>query len=345
MSWKKSLFTWALAVGAIVKISSRSSAAVSAVSLPESDSTIVNGTGDSVPELEIGSGVAEYLSDVGSESFKLQADLDEAIWRSLPFFAATFAFVAALVARAAHDLPVFELKWLSIVTHILLGFASLSMAWVLRWFAAVLRPREYEYPAKVAEIQAYARAEFEYYTASGLSGEEADKRTLNDLHLFMAQQHGNAASTNFVHNADRMKARSKVLLFLLAGFLLAFACEATIFVANRMGVSTVEGALSNEQPRTNQSRTLKGRTSDEAPNEDVKEARSPETAAGNGGRELLGTHLESADQDQTLNKPTSSSDRTPTPEKPKPPQAQVMMKRIELGRSKPNPERPKDKKS
>jgi hypothetical protein len=49
----------------------------------------------------LGTGTTEYLASVSADSFKRQIDLEESIWRSLPFFAAAFAFVAALVARAA----------------------------------------------------------------------------------------------------------------------------------------------------------------------------------------------------------------------------------------------------
>ena len=172
----------------------------------------------------------EYVSQLASESFKRQVDLDESVWRSLPFIAATFAFVAAIVGRAASDAPPFAWHPLSLASNITLLGAVLSLAWTLRWFYVVLRGREYQYPADDAQVRRYAEEMTSYHSALGLEGDDLDAKVVAEMRLFMIDQYGSAARTNRRLNVVRFEARGKVLLFILIGFVLAFVCEALIFV-------------------------------------------------------------------------------------------------------------------
>lgn len=171
-----------------------------------------------------------HLADLAGESFKRQADLDESVWRSLPFFAATIALAAALIGTAAKDVPPFSFTPFALVVHAFLVLGVASFGWALRWFWTVVRPRDYEYPSTDAAIRTYAEEVTAFHRSHGMMDAALDDIVVSDLQLFMAEQYGNAARTNFAHNAAKMKARSRVMLFMMIGFVLAFACEATIFV-------------------------------------------------------------------------------------------------------------------
>lgn len=170
-----------------------------------------------------------YVADLAAESFKRQVDLDESVWRSLPFFAATYAFVAALAGHAATDMPPPTCGWYAGASHLLLLLSVGSLAWALRWFWTVLRPREYEYPADDAAILHYAESIAEYHSSLGVDRSELDGKVDVEMRRFMIDQYGSAARTNFAHNGEKMKARGRVLLFILIGFVLAFAAEALIY--------------------------------------------------------------------------------------------------------------------
>lgn len=205
----------------------------------------------------VGADTLEYLADLASESFKRQVDLDESVWRSLPFIAATFAFVAAITGRAASDVPHLSWGFVPVLANFLFVAALLSLAWTLRWFWVVLRRREYEYPADDAAVRSFAEDMTVYHAALGLTGSDLDKKVLEEMRLFMVEQYGSAARTNLRLNATRLEARSKVLLFILIGFLLAFLCEATIFV--QRGLSGPSEVQRVQEPGTNHGNKQVGR--------------------------------------------------------------------------------------
>ncbi len=179
---------------------------------------------------ELGEGTLKRLEEHAAETFKREVDLDESVWRTLPFMAATFAFVAAVVGKASTDMPAFSSSFYNLLTRLLLFLAVASLAWALRWFFVVLRPREYEYPAATPAVQTYAEEMSDYHSALGFQGEDLDAKVVEELRLFMVSQYASAVGTNQRRNAVRFEARGKVLLFMLIGFVLAFSCEAIIFI-------------------------------------------------------------------------------------------------------------------
>lgn len=291
-----------------------------------------------VPELEIGT--IKYLGDLASESFKRQMELDESVWRSLPFFAAIFAFVATVIGRSAIDAPKWELAFYPISTAVLLLFAVLSLGWSLRWFWIVLMPREYEYPSPDALVQQYARDTLAFHAASGVDAADLDARTERDLRLFMMEQYGNAAAANLTHNATKLKARPKVLLFLLVSFVLAFACEATIFFNRQFGVTPIaEGNRTDDD--SNPTNAPAGQiTADQS---DAAPTGTAPAAASQGGRKLLGSQFPAGYQEQAVTRNTTNTSTpkpgSPTPMRPTPPSPTVVMKdrAVNLGNDKATP--------
>ncbi|WP_010183179.1 hypothetical protein [Sphingomonas sp. PAMC 26605] len=245
--------------------------------------------------LDLGPDTIKYLGDLAAESFKRQSELDESVWRSLPFFAAIFAFVATIVGKSAVDAPAWNGTYYTAATITLLSAATLSMAWTLRWFWVVLRPREYEYPAPDFAIRDYAEQITEYHAESGVPPGDLDAKTLTDVRLFMIDQYGSAAATNLTHNAAKLKARTKVLLFMLLGFVLAFACEATIFVHTHIaGAGAARGAPTDVTSTTLGTIERFGKAKPAAA------SGSAEITIGDRRRKLLGHEFEAANPEQAM---------------------------------------------
>lgn len=286
---------------------------------------------------DLGPDTIKYLGDLAAESFKRQSELDESVWRSLPFFAAIFAFVATIVGKSAVDAPAWNGSYYTAATITLLGVATLSMAWTLRWFWVVLRPREYEYPAPDFAIREYAEQIAEYHAGNGVPPRDLDAKVLTDIRLFMLDQYGSAAATNLTHNVAKLKARTKVLLFLLLGFVLAFACEATIFVHTHIdGASAARGAPTDVTSTTLRNIEGYGKADPAAA------PGSSEVAVGDRRRELLGHEFETANPEQAITggrNPILPNKPLIAPQKPAPPPLQVIAKdrSIELGQTVPNP--------
>ncbi|MCW4460596.1 hypothetical protein OK349_02675 [Sphingomonas sp. BT-65] len=196
----------------------------------------------------------EFLEATAKDFYKSQTDLDESIWRSLPFFAAAFIFVATVIGQSATRLPKLATNFFEIVTHLLFLVSCLLCAWVLRWFYTLLKPREYEFPASFESLKSYATELENYHSSNGLSDESRDAAVTNDLREFLAEQYGTGASANLRHNAERLKARSKVLLFMLLAFLLAFLCHATIFIVERYRTASLERRTVSDEQQSNRAK-------------------------------------------------------------------------------------------
>lgn len=284
--------------------------------------------------LELGDDTIKYLGDIASDSFKRQLELDESVWRSLPFFAATFAFVATIIGKSATDVPYWGESISGEIAFVMLFLAVCSLAWSLRWFWVVLRPREYEYPAPDDRVKEYASGIWQFYIESGISDAKTlDAKTLAELRLFMIDQYGNASTTNLGHNAVKLKARPKVLLFMLLGFALAFACEAIIFVKTHVGAQHVEQGVATDGTATKPDAiaTTCGRKSAFAP-----PAGPSEIAVGEGRRQLLGRKLQAGDQEQAVSRPRTPVPPTSSgssPQRPTPPLPQVIAKDRALNES------------
>ena len=110
----------------------------------------------------------EFLEVTAKDFYKSQTELDESIWRSLPFFAAAFIFVATVIGQSATRLPKLATNFFEIVTHLLFLISCLLCAWVLRWFYTLLKPREYEFPASFESVKSYASELENYHSSSGL---------------------------------------------------------------------------------------------------------------------------------------------------------------------------------
>jgi hypothetical protein len=188
--------------------------------------------GDPFGEAALRPDTVEYLADAAEKSYDRQADLDESIWRSLPFFAAAMALAVTLVSKAADGLPAWSRDPFPLATNICFWLAAVSFAWALRWLWIVIWPRKYQYPPDDAEIWTYAEQVTAYYRDQGSSGDVLDSKVVYDLRSFAARQYGEAARKNLENNISKLNARSQLLLFMMIGFVLVIAAEALTYLSS-----------------------------------------------------------------------------------------------------------------
>lgn len=185
------------------------------------------------PASAIGSETAQYLDEKAIESFKRQTDLEESIWRSLPLFSGGLIAAGAIVSSVAGSLPQPHLSWFAVIAYACLGACVVLFGIAIWWLWQVIRPREFEYLPDDTEIAAYAENLSHYYKSLGVSPKRADKKVASELRAAMRDAYVNAAQSAFEHNQARISARSQVMLFMLWGFVLAFAADGLV-IAQRL---------------------------------------------------------------------------------------------------------------
>jgi hypothetical protein len=171
----------------------------------------------------------EYLASLLTDSYKREVDSDEAVWRSLPFFGALLGLAVALLPQIYRSAGVATgLEW-QIAIYLLLGLSLLLFLVAAAYFWQVIRPRRYRYPPPDTAIVGYAEALKLYHRTA--PSEEQDEKVRDDLRAFMLEEFAQTTTNNRGNNNARLQARSRVLLFAMAGFLIAFVAEATILSA------------------------------------------------------------------------------------------------------------------
>ncbi|MEP9361057.1 hypothetical protein [Sphingomonas sp. KR3-1] len=178
----------------------------------------------------MGTKTDEYLASLLSDSFKREVDADEAVWRSLPFFGAMLGLAIALLPQIYRSAAgTVELPWGALI-YTLLAASIISFAISAWWFWVVIRPREYRYPPSDRAILDYTEALRAFHKGAG-SADEWDETVRNELRTFILDEFAQTTTNNRRNNNAKLRARSQVLLFAMAGFLVAFVCEATILAS------------------------------------------------------------------------------------------------------------------
>jgi hypothetical protein len=267
---------------------------------------------------------AVYLRDKASESFSQFNELDESVWRSLPFFAAVFGFAATLIASAIPALLSFDWSLFSWLTHGLLALSVASFGWAFRWFVAITKRRTYEYPADDGEIRGYAEQLTAYHGERGLAGTGLDAKVVHELILVEGAQLADAAKINGVNARERLNARSLTLQFMMIGFGLALANSVTMFVYQRSygNMASAKESVTNASANSGKP---KGHTADAGQNVNQTDASSSEH--GGAGRRFLDKEQQSgnAQEGQIM-----AEESTPVPQpSPSPKPAAPTPQRLE----------------
>jgi hypothetical protein len=192
--------------------------------------------------------VAEYVEKLVSESFKREADQEENVIRSLPFFATSIGVLVAFIGLARPALPPLTLSPFPIIVYGLLTGVMLSLTVLIAFLFLAVRQRTFKYPMSEADLIAYAARLTDYYSAAASpaasagtaeSGEadhaeaasenEADttetieKAVIDDLRNTITGQIAEAARVSRANNIKRLGARARAFASLMValGFALA----------------------------------------------------------------------------------------------------------------------------
>jgi hypothetical protein len=178
----------------------------------------------------MGSKTDEYLAALLSDSFKREVDSDEAVWRSLPFFGAMLGLAIALLPAIYRSAGAVSMLAWRIPIYLLLAASMLCFATAAGWFWAVIRTRWYRYLPTDREIVDYADALRAFHGTETPQAAQ-DEAVRDELRTFVLDELATTTTHNRRNNTAKLRARSQVLLYAMAGFLIAFLCEATILGA------------------------------------------------------------------------------------------------------------------
>lgn len=181
------------------------------------------------PQYQLRSETLKFLFETSSEVFKQQSDLDESVWRSMPFIGALFGFAISVIGSVSkrHD---FSYTMPDIFYFLSIG--SFCAAFFYVCLTVVIR--NFEYPAKSSETRDYAHKLTTWYKSNKEHHQRIDAKVVDDMRRFMVDQLASANETNLTNVRKRLMARSRAIIFLLFGFLFISVSEMFIFTADRL---------------------------------------------------------------------------------------------------------------
>jgi len=264
----------------------------------------------------------EYLEKIFTDAFKRESDSDEAIWRSLPFFAAALGLAITIIGYTIERAPAWSWSPMIVVIYVLLALMVVSFVWAFRWFWPVIKIRAYQYPPSATEISAYADALSVYHHDAETAPDQIDSSIVEDLRALMVTQLAEASTRNRENNDGKLEARSQVVLFIVIGFGLAFASEAAIFVDRLSEPSHYAGDSTDASGKETRGRARQAGRGDRK----IPQADGSASQGGLGRSEALqGERDEAAREDQTMTDPKKPAAK-PAAVKPDPPKPQTLKK-------------------
>jgi hypothetical protein len=181
--------------------------------------------------------------------YDAEAEKNESIWRTAPFFVTSFGFIAAALGFLASKAPPLELSlWGGIVYLLLLGVTALA-AIAFWWLFEMLRERTYAYLLNGREMRNHALALKQFHLDRDKSESEASAAATVDLRTDLLEQLAEAAATGRDSNKRRARARSLAVHFLMLATALAFFTSGLILLAEK--ASPVTRAQGIEDERVN----------------------------------------------------------------------------------------------
>lgn len=177
----------------------------------------------------IRSDTLKLLHEIVSASYKEQNDLEESVWRTMPFLAALFG-LAVTVIRFVPPRLAFASDIIQILASLFYVAAILSFTLAFGYLWSIVWPREFEHPAKSTLIRDHAQALTEWHISTKNSDEIIDSRVVDDVRIFIIDQLSNATETNRDPTLKRLSARSRTILLLLAGLAFISVSEMLMFV-------------------------------------------------------------------------------------------------------------------
>lgn len=187
----------------------------------------------------------EQLERTLADSYKREIEAEENVWRSLPFFAATFALQFAGLAQARDWLLAMQ-GTTALVAIGLLVLAGGSTALGLLFLAQSIAPAEFRYLSRETELLRYAGALREQERAAGREATEASAAALASFRATLVAQYAMAVDNNRAINRRRATRRTRAALAILCSVLLVTALVALTLGTN-MSHATGAGPIHDSQ--------------------------------------------------------------------------------------------------
>lgn len=185
----------------------------------------------------------DYLESVFETAFKREVGLDEDIARTLPFFAASLALVATLLGYLLRELQTLEWNTISVVLHLMLGCAAVSLAMALHALFQTVQMREYRLPPRETELIAWSEQLRTFYQSQNYKPSTVDQRVFEDLRDRMLLEYAESAEHNRLANKSKLQGRARGFALIVITLVIAFFTIGTMFIAQRVT------SLSNPGPR------------------------------------------------------------------------------------------------
>ncbi len=191
----------------------------------------------------------KLLHEFAATAYKEQNDLDESVWRAMPFIAALFGLAVTVIRFVPPHLSFVDGIPRFAASALYVGaMASFVLAFAYFWMVAL--PRYFETPAKTVEIRDHAAALTIWYESTGKREKPIDFQVADDLRRLMIDQLGNATETNRPVVEKRLAARSRSILLLLAGFAFISFSEMLMFSVNELEFGSVVNGHASATPQT-----------------------------------------------------------------------------------------------
>jgi hypothetical protein len=178
-------------------------------------------------------GADEYLEEVLKDCFERELDVDENVARTLPFFAAAFAFAGPMFTYIIAELPPSG-GVLGVVLRIMLAAAAVSACIVLGNLFRAVRRRDYKIPPSEPELVQYAKQLKEAYQLTGLTPKFVQLRTKEKLRELMVRHYADDTAHNRRVNAPKLKARAEGFTWLVIMLSIAFLMIGIMFVTDEV---------------------------------------------------------------------------------------------------------------
>lgn len=181
----------------------------------------------------------DYTEKFYIDGYKQQLADEENVPRSLPFFAAAFAVLVAIIAASKDLVPTPALSAYSIAVWLLLLLLALCLLASMFFLLLALWPRDFKYVMSEPALHDYVEELRKYYAFDAtLSEEDRTAAILEDLRAELSDQYRTGAANNRAINFGRASKRATALCLLVIALILAFVMNAVMLGnAKILGVS------------------------------------------------------------------------------------------------------------
>lgn len=202
----------------------------------------------------------DYTEKFYVDGYRQQLADEENVPRSLPFFAAAFAVLVAIIAASKDLVPTPTLNAYSIVIWILVLLLALCLLASMVFLLIALWPRDFKYVMSEPALHDYVEELRTFYAFDAtLSEEDRTAAILEDLRAELSNQYRTGAANNREINFGRASKRATALCLLVIALILAFVMNVVILGnAKTLGVSDASAGRQIENRGSSQTNASPG---------------------------------------------------------------------------------------